>query len=403
MQILAGLTLPALGAAAEVTAFIGARIIDGTGKTAPQATLLVRAGKIEAVGPGVKIPEGAERIDVSGKTIIPGLINSHGHVNDIGQLGVYARSGITAVFSLGGPREVEIRQQVRSGPAMPRAHLYIAGPIPIPKSVEEARQAVASLAAAKTDIVKFRLEDNLGATTKLSPAIYGALIEEAHKRGMRVAVHAVYLTDAKAVLRLGAEFIAHSVRDFDVDDEFIALLKKNNAFYCPTLTREVSTFIYGQQPAFLKSPFFLKDADPAELAKVRDPKFQETMRADKGGKWYQEHLPVAMRNMKKLQSAGATVVMGTDSGAPYRFQGYFEHMELEYMVEAGFTPMQALVAATRNPARLLRQSERFGTLERGREADFIILNANPLEDIRNTQKIDSVWIGGRKVPTRPAE
>ena len=388
----------------EIKAFVGARIIDGTGKAAmSNATLIVRNGRIEAVGPSAKVPEGAERIDVAGKTIIPGLINGHGHVNDLGQLGTYARYGVTTVFSLGGNREIEFRDQTRSRQqtaSLTRARLYIAGPIPVPKTPDDARKAVDALAAAKTDIVKFRLDDNLGRSSKIPLDAYTAIIEEAHKQGMRVAVHAVYLSDVKSVLRLGADYIAHSVRDYDVDDETIALLRKNNAFYCPTLMREVSTFVYAEKPAFLNLPFLRKEADPAELAKVEDPAFQETMRNDPAGKWYQEHLPVAMRNMKKLEDAGVPVVMGTDTGPPYRFQGAFEHFELEYMVKAGFTPMQALVSATGRAARLLKASDQFGTLEPGRWADLVVLNANPLDDIANTQKIDSVWIAGNRVPAK---
>ena len=387
-----------------IKAFVGARIIDGTGKAAmSNATLIVRNGRIEAVGPSVKVPEGAERIDVAGKTIIPGLINGHGHVNDIAQLGTYARYGVTTVFSLGGNREIEFRDQTRGQQqtaSLTRARLYIAGPIPVPNTPDDARMAVDALAAAKTDIVKFRLDDNLGKGSKIPVDAYAAIIDEAHKQGMRVAVHAVYLSDVKSVLRLGADYIAHSVRDYDVDDETIALLRKNNAFYCPTLMREVSTFVYADRPAFLSLPFLRKEANPAELAKVEDPAFQETMRNDLAGKWYKEQLPVAMRNLKKLEDAGVPVVMGTDTSPPYRVQGAFEHFELEYMVKAGFTPMQALVSATGRAARLLKTADQFGTIEPGRWADLVVLNANPLEDIANTQKIDSVWVAGNRVPAK---
>jgi imidazolonepropionase-like amidohydrolase len=391
-------------ASGDLKAFIGARIIDGTGKAAmSQATLIVRNGRIEAVGPSVKVPDGAQRIDVTGKTIIPGLINGHGHVSDLNQLGKYARYGVTTVFSLGGNREIEFRDQTRGQQqtaSLTGARLFIAGPIPVPKTPDEARKAVDALAAAKTDIVKFRLDDNLGRGSKIPLDAYTAIIEEAHKHGMRVAVHAVYLSDVKSVLRLGADYIAHSVRDYEVDDETIALLRKNNAFYCPTLMREVSTFAYAEKPAFLSLPFVRKEADPAELARVEDPAFQETMRNDPAAKWYRDHLPVAMRNMKKLEDAGVPVVMGTDSGPPYRFQGAFEHLELEYMVKAGFTPMQALVSATGRAARLLKAADQFGTLEPGRWADLVVLNANPLDDISNTQKIDSVWIAGNRVASK---
>jgi imidazolonepropionase-like amidohydrolase len=394
----------ATAAAAQDKAFIGARIIDGTGK-APieKATLLVRNGRIEAVGAAVKIPAGAQRIDVAGKTIIPGLISGHSHVNDLSQLSLYARYGVTSVLSLGGDKEIELRDQTRAEQqtsALTRSRLYIAGPIPVSKTAEDARKAVDANAAAKTDIMKFRLDDNLGHTAKMPPEAYAAILDEAHKKGMRVAVHIVTLSDAKAVLRLGADYIAHSVRDQEIDGETIALLKKNNAFYTPTLMREVSTFVYAENPAFLHDPFLLKDGNQAEIAKAQDPAFQQQMRNDQGGMWYKEHLPVAMRNLKKVEDAGVPVVMGTDTGPPYRFQGYFEHLELEQMTKAGLTPMQALVSATGTAARCLHAADQFGTLEPGKWADLVVLAANPLDDIRNTQKIESVWIAGNHVPAK---
>src|ERR1044071_9385732 len=139
---------------------------------------------------------------------------------------------------------------------------------------------------------------------------YSAIIQEAHKRGMRVAIHIVTLADAKAVLRLGADIIAHSVRDEEIDAEAIALMKKAGAFYIPTFLREVSTFVYADQPSWLSDPFLTRDGNQAELARANDPAFQERMRNDAAGKWYREHLPVAMRNMKKVYDAGVPVAMG---------------------------------------------------------------------------------------------
>jgi imidazolonepropionase-like amidohydrolase len=224
VPFLLSLVLAAPAASADrVQAFTGVRIIDGTGKAPIEnATLLIRNGRIEAVGKSVKIPAGAETINGSGKTIIPGLINAHGHVSDTNQLGLYARYGVTSVFSLGGDKEIELRDKTRAEqekPELVRSRLFIAGPIPVSKTPEEGRRAVDALAAAKTDIVKIRIDDQLGATTAMPPEVYTAIIDEAHKKGMRIAVHIVKLADAKAVLRLGADYIAHSVRDADIDDE----------------------------------------------------------------------------------------------------------------------------------------------------------------------------------------
>ena len=392
-------------------AWIGARIIDGSGRPPiEKGILFIRGGRIEAVGKRVKLPAGVTRIDATGKTIIPGLINAHGHVNSAEQLGFYLRDGITTVFSLGGDKEFDLRKRCAVSAPGTVPHLYIAGPIQdstaIPGAVavttpEQARRSVDELILQKPDIVKVRIDDFLGARQKMSPEVYQAVIDEAHKNGYRTAAHVVLLDDAKGVLRAGVDYIAHSVRDREVDDEFIRLMKARHAFYSPTLTREVAVFTYSETPAFFSDPFFLKEADPAEIAKMSDPKHQESVRNDRAAQWYKDHLPIAMHNLKALSDAGIVIAMGTDSGGgPGRFQGYFEHLELEYETKAGLSPMQALVSATSGAAQAVNISQQAGTLEKGKWADFVILNANPLEDIRNTRAIDGVWIGGVQVPAK---
>lgn len=407
----AGPTTDNQPASTGVQAWVGARIIDGTGKPAIEgATLLIRNGRIEAVGKRVKVPAGAERIDATGKTIIPGLINAHGHVNSEDRLGVYLRDGITTILSLGGDKEFALREYCAKAPPGTAPRLYVAGPIrdssAIPGAVavttpEEARKSVDELMRSKPDIIKVRIDDFRGARAKMSPEVYGAVIDEAHKNGFRTAAHIVFLDDAKGVLRAGVDYIAHSVRDQEVDAEFIALMKKRHVSYSPTLTRELAVFTYSETPAFFSDPFFLKEADPAEMTQMKDPKRQETTRNDAAALWYKEHLPVAMRNLKTLSDAGINIAMGTDSGGgPGRFQGYFEHFELEYETKAGLTPMQALVTATSGAAKAINISKEVGTLEKGKLADFLVLTANPLDDIKNTRAIESVWIGGVRVPAK---
>jgi len=389
-------------------AWVGARIIDGTGKPAIEnATLLIRNERVEAVGRRVKIPAGAKRIDATGKTIMPGIINAHGHVSDPAQFGVYLRDGITTILSLGGAKEFDLREQCAKAPPGTAPHLYVAGLIQdssaIPgavavKTPEEARKSVGELIRNKPDFVKVRVDDFLGARQKMSPEVYGAVIDEAHKNGFRTAAHIVLLEDARGLLRAGVNYIAHSVRDREVDDEFIRLMKKRHAFYSPTLTRELAVFTYSETPSFFTDPFFLKEADPAEMAKMEDPKRQDAMRNDPAALWYKEHMLIAMRNLKRLSDAGIVIAAGTDSGGgPGRFQGYFEHLELEYETKAGLTPMQAIVSATSGAAKALNISKQVGTLEKGKWADFLLLSANPLDDIRNTRSIESVWIGGVRV------
>jgi len=392
-------------------AWVGARIIDGSGRLPIEnATLYIRNGRIAAVGKHVKLPRGVQRIDATDKTIIPGLISAHSHLNDASQFGIYLRDGITTVLSLGGDKEFALREQAAKAAPGTAPHLYVAGPIQdstaIPGAVavttpEEARKSVEELVSHKPDIVKLRVDDFLGARPKMLPDVYAAVIDEAHKNGFRAAAHVVLLDDAKGLLHDGIDYLAHSVRDREVDQDFIGLMKAHGVFYCPTLTREVAVFAYSETPSFLSDPFLLKEADPAEMARMEDPKHQEAVRNDKGAAWYKEHFPIALHNLKALSDAGVDVVMGTDSGGgPGRFQGYFEHLELEYETKAGLTPMQALVTATSAPAKLLKISDRAGTLEKGKWADFVVLSANPLEDIRNTRKIDSVWIGGVRVPAK---
>jgi imidazolonepropionase-like amidohydrolase len=395
----------------SVQAWVGVRVIDGTGKPAIEnATLVVRNGRIEAVGRRVKIPAGAERIDATGKTIIPGLICAHGHLSDAAQFGVYLRDGITTILSLGGAKEFELREQSAKAAPGTAPHVYVAGLIQdstaIPgavavKTPEDARKSVDDLIRNQPDLVKVRVDDFLGARPKMAPDVYQAVIDEAHKNGYRTAAHVVFLDDAKGLLRAGVDYIAHSVRDREVDDEFIALMKKRHVFYSPTLTREVAVFTYAETPSFFSDPFFLKEADPAEMARMQDPKYQEKMRNDAGAKWYKDHLPIAMHNLKALSDAGIVIAMGTDSGGgPGRFQGYFEHLELEYETKAGLTPMQALVSATGGAAKALNISNKVGTLEKGKQADFVVLSANPLDDIKNTRSIEQVWIGGVRVPAK---
>src|SRR5262249_22299108 len=270
-------TLPAQSPA--VRAFTGARVIDGTDRPPiDNATIVVRGGKIVSVGPAsrAQVPAGAERVSLEGKTVIPGIVNAHGHVgntegleqghysaaNVVRDLKTYAAYGVTTVFSLGDDQAASIVERDRqSTPSLDRARLYVAGPVLAPKTIDEARKLVADNQAMKVDIIKIRVDDNLGTTQKMPPEIYKAVIDEAHKRGMRVAVHLFYLSDAKGVLDAGADFIAHSVRDVDVDEPVIGMLKRRDVCYCPTLMREVSTFVYESTPAWFSDPLFTKHAD----------------------------------------------------------------------------------------------------------------------------------------------
>jgi imidazolonepropionase-like amidohydrolase len=398
--------------------FTGASVIDGAGgPPIPNATIVVRDGRIESVGTSAA-PAGAERVDVSGRWIVPGFVNTHGHVGETrglqsgaeyyteenvrAQLGLYARYGVTTIASLGGDREAGFRLRDERDPRG-RARLLVAGPVIAADTVAAARAAVDEAARLGPDFIKIRVDDNLGTSKKMTPDVYTAVIEQAHRHGLRVAAHLFYLEDAKGLLRAGVDFLAHSVRDRDVDRELIDLMKARNVCLCPTLMREVSTFVYESRPSFFDDPAFLREADRALLAELEKPARQATVRASPSAQGYKAALEVARRNVKALHDAGVRLAFGTDTGPPARFQGYFEHLELEELVKAGLTPADALLSATRDAAACLGLDRQLGTLAPGRAADFLVLTANPLEDVRGTRAIESVWIGGARVPGRGAQ
>jgi imidazolonepropionase-like amidohydrolase len=414
-RVVAGAAQAPAGGAVVVT---GARVIDGTGR-APleRASVVISNGRIDAVGPSgsVKTPAGAAVVDVSGKTVIPGLINAHGHLNAdrsdrpardrlIGQLRVYADYGVTTVVVLGIDEiqdALKLRDEQESGP-LNRARVYAAGPsLRDIKTAEEVRSIVDRYADLKVDIVKFHI---MGGPKDMTPAVYGALIDEAHKRGLRAASHLFYLNDARGLLAAGVDVIAHSVRDQDVDAALVAAIKQRDVGYIPTLTRDLAQFVYETRPAFFDEPFFTRrlDAYRQQMTELVDPARQERTKASKDAQATKVALQQANRNLKILSDAGVTIALGTDSGANVgQWQGYFEHTELEMMVKAGLTPMQALVAATGGAARAMKLDAKMGTLQPGKAADLVVLNGDPLADIRNTRKLDSVWIAGRKLPGLP--
>ena len=396
-------------------AFVGGRIIDGTGAAAIEdGVLVVRDGRIEAVGTSdsVTVPADAEQIDVSGRTIMPGMVNAHGHVNKIQgleqvdyteaqverQLGLYARYGVTTVFSLGGdgPESMMVRDR-QDSTNLEHARIYVAGNIVTGPSPEEAREQVAAVAASGADVVKIRIDDNLGSSTKMTQETYQAVIEAAHEHGLKLTAHMYYLEDAKGLLEAGADLLAHSVRDVEVDDELVTLLRDSGVCYCPTLMREVSTFVYESRPDWFDDEFFSKEVDPAVIAAL-DSEARREQSSSTSAQTYKAQLEVAKVNLKTLSDAGIPIAMGTDTGPAARFQGYFEHGELALMVEAGLTPMQAIVASTSSAAQCMEVDANLGSLEAGKWADFLVLGANPLDDIANTKTLETVYVAGNVVP-----
>jgi imidazolonepropionase-like amidohydrolase len=239
----------------------------------------------------------------------------------------------------------------------------------------EARKAVQELAVRKVDLVKIWVDDRNGMYKKLTPALYGAIIDEAHKNGLRVTAHIFNLEDAKGLLRAGVDAFAHGVRDKDIDDEGLALFKDHpNIVVVPNLPdRGVAADLS-----------WLSDAVPAdELKKMQA---EATDRPP-----VQQTFGIQARNLAKLNAAGVRIAFGTDGNIPWS-----HHQEMADMVAAGMTPAQVIVAATRTSAEFLRLPD-VGTVEAGKSADFLVLDANPLEDITNTRRIADVYLRGRAV------
>lgn len=427
----AGAQVPAPG----VIAFTGARVIDGTGN-APieQATIVVTNGRITAIGPSATVmaPAGATVVNVAGKTIIPGLINAHAHIDPdisvnpgpyrdemVRRLKMYAAYGVTSVMTLGfetydEPEGFYLRdtQRLGIGPVATDApRLYASGrPVlfrPGPNGSEtpdDARIDVQRHVPLRADFIKLHLD---GFPVDLKPDVVAAAIDESHKHAMNVAVHIVFLKDAKLSIERGVDVIAHSVRDMDIDAATIAEMKRRGTALIPTLSRDRSVFIYENLPDFFKEPFFTRGLSvfKREMDLLSEPARQQGIRANAGAQASKTQLAQGLKNLKMLVDAGIPIAMGSDSGSIPdrnlgRWIGYNEHNELELMVSAGMSPMQALVAATGTAARVMK-IDGAGTLQNGKWADIVVLNANPLMDIKNTRQIDSVYIGGRRV-TMPA-
>jgi imidazolonepropionase-like amidohydrolase len=424
----AGIATPA---ESQTTVFEGARLINGEGGAPIEnAAFMVEGDRFTAVGRrgGLTIPAGTARIDLSGKTVIPALIDAHVHMgyrkglsfgqdnytreNLLDTLNRFAYYGVAAILETGTARS-DLTYQLRAerppgalfrtagrGFGMPDA-----GPGgPMRDSAygvtteAEARMDVQELAAKKVDMIKIWVDDRNGTVEKLKPNLYRAIIEEAHKHDIHVLAHIVDLADVKDLLRAGVDGFAHMIRDKDIDDELLGMLKaRPNVFFQQTLWGERWAF-YASKPAWLDEPLLRETFSSREIELLGEelsgnPANPEAaQRARAMGQ-------VNLRNTARLNAAGVTLAVGTDSGGVSggQYFGLGTHIEMELQVtRAGLTPMQALVAGTRTSARILRLDQ-LGTVAAGKSADFLVLNGNPLDNIANTRKINKVYLRGQEV------
>ncbi len=421
---------------AQVTVLKNIDLIDGSG-AAPKrgVSILISGGRIRDIRPTdqLKASSGASVVDLSGKTVMPGIINLHGHVglvkgltqarenytrdNIEAHLSTYASYGVTSVVSMGSDIEPELILRIRDAQRDGRingARVYTAGrgftaqggyPAVLPgnkgvpfevSTVAQARAYVDQLAKMRVDLVKMWVDDELGRYQKLAPEVYTAIIDQADKHKLKAAAHLFYLADAKSLLDAGLDAMAHSVRDKEVDDELIAKLKRNNATAIATLTREQSVFVYADSPPWLDDPFFKRGVSPETVTTLKSEAYRNKVAGNPDAAKFRDFFQTASRNLKKLSDAGVRIGFGTDTGPPGRILGFFEHWEMELMAQAGLTPMQVIQTASKNAAEYLGVSKDFGTLEKGKYADLIVLDKNPLDDIRNTRSIQAVYIGGQK-------
>lgn len=386
---------PAEQSAAGVTVFEGARVVTGDGSTPIEnGVIVVERDRIVQVGPAgaVTVPTGAARVDLRGKTVIPALVDTHTHMATerdqlVDQLQRQAYWGVAAVVSL-GMDDVALATEVRGQTIPNGARLLTAGrgiTMPEPGRSEvpywvttetAARQAVQELASHRVDIVKIWVDDRGGKYQKLGPQLYGPIIEEAHRHGLKVTAHIFYLDDAKGLLRAGVDAFAHGVRDRDVDDELIALWRERpHVVLVPNLpgrgVAEDMSWIGETVPA-------------ADIARMHET--MAKLPPDAGASFQ-----IQARNLVRLRDAGVRIAFGTDSNG-----GWQAHQELFDMVAAGLTPAEAIVAATRTAAEFMGLAD-LGTIAPGKSADFVVLDADPLENIAHTRRISAVYLRGTAV------
>jgi len=418
----------------------GARLIIGDASPSIESgAFLVQNGRITAIGlkGSVKAPSGATRVDMTGKTIMPTLNNVHIHIgyegyvswsgtnhspeNVLDHLEREAFYGVGTAMTMGDQATdfaIKFQQDQLSGKFPPAARFFFAAGLAPPgggpdalliqattplhavyevSTPDEAVAAVRKIAARKIGQVKFWVDNrdnSRGSMHKMPPEVYGALIEEAHKHGMTVHAHATNLQDQKGVVKAGVDVLVHTLVAEKLDDEFLAILKEKKPYWAPVMGLGDRSELCDGEDQFVEQ--VLPDS---VIADVRAGKTWLPSTACSGypNAQFSQREQNLKYNFPKYIAAGARIVLGTDAGVSAKYSyGFAEHHELGMYVDLGLTPAEAIRVSTSRPTEVLRIKDT-GTLAKGKRADFIVLNANPLENIRNTREIESVYLYGVKL------
>jgi imidazolonepropionase-like amidohydrolase len=407
-------------------AIIGAVLIDGSGGPPLSNSVVIVAGsRIRAIGnrANMPIPAGVEKIDGMGKFLVPGLIDLHVHLGTRAgasynaadytrerieeNLNTYLYFGVTSVRSMGTDRKAafDVRKAERDGQLL-TARLFTAGrgftaPGGHPSqevgdvviqtnNPEEARREVDTLAAQQVDAIKIWVDDLGGKAPKIKPAVVDAILDEARKYNLPVTAHIHSLADTEHLVQAGAAGFLHMIQDTeDIDPAFIARLRDLRIVFAPTLVRQELTWLYAEHPELLEGQDVVHSVESAVIGAAKQAARVEPRE--------REDFERAKRNTRKLAAGGVLIGVGSDGGSALDFPGLMTHREVELLVDAGLSPMDAIVAATRNGALALKKGDELGTIEPGRRADLVLVSANPLEDVRNLRKIDRLMLDGEWV------
>jgi imidazolonepropionase-like amidohydrolase len=416
--------------------FEGARLIIGDGRAPVEdGAFVVQNGRISALGRrgAVKAPQGAARVDLTGKTVMPAMVNVHVHIgyegytswgaenytpqNVLDHLQRAAFYGVGATQSVGSSptdSSLQFQKDEQAGNVPPASRFFFmpgmapagGGPDAVLRvgttalhaiyeisTAEEARAVVQAMAKKNIKSVKIWVDDRRGTYPKMTPEVYTAIIDEAHKHRMMVNVHATTLPDQKAVVKAGADVLVHMVQNEKLDDEYLALLREKKPYWATVIGLGDRTEVCDHDP-------FFEEALPAQLvASIRATTEARPLAPSCGSPSPNtaRREEILANNFQKMIAAGVRLVLGTDTGIqPGHTFGTGDHHEIARWVELGLSPADAIVAATSRPAELLGITD-MGTLAVGKSADFVVLNANPLENIRNSRQIASVYLRGAKL------